>query len=129
MTTAYDVVKRHYEASDRGDLDGMMADIGPETRWTEAEGFPCAGTYVGREAIIQGVFVVLGDKFDGFSFTLERLLDAGTTAIGLGSYKATSKETGKSFTARVAHVWDVKNGKVTRFEQFTDTAIVANAMR
>ncbi|HCE24507.1 MAG TPA: DUF4440 domain-containing protein, partial [Hyphomonas sp.] len=71
MTKAYDVVKSHYDASDRGELDGMLAPISPQARWTEAEGFPCAGTYVGPEAIRDNVFVALGRLFDGFTFTLD----------------------------------------------------------
>jgi ketosteroid isomerase-like protein len=29
--------------------------------------------------------------------------------------------------ARVVHVWDMDNGKVVRFEQFTDTELVVQA--
>ena len=29
--------------------------------------------------------------------------------------------------ARVTHVWDMDGGKVVRFEQFTDTGLVAKA--
>jgi ketosteroid isomerase-like protein len=31
--------------------------------------------------------------------------------------------------ARVTHVWQVQGGKVRRFEQFTDTLLVAQAMQ
>lgn len=106
-----------------------LSRASPQARWTEAEGFPCAGTYVGPEAIRDNVFVALGRLFDGFTFTLDTLLDAGSHAVGVGSYSATSKATGKSFNARVVHLWTVEDGKVVRFEQFADTAIVARAMR
>ncbi|MGO7594132.1 nuclear transport factor 2 family protein, partial [Rhizobium leguminosarum] len=39
------------------------------------------------------------------------------------------RQTGKSFKARVVHVWSVADGKIRRFEQFTDTLRVADAMR
>jgi ketosteroid isomerase-like protein len=128
MKTTYELVKAHYEANDRGDLAGMVADIAVNCRWTEMDGFPCAGTYVGAEAIVENVFKALGASFDGYTFTLERLLDAGDAAVGIGTYTGTYKATGKSFTARVVHVWGGSGGKIRSFEQFTDTLRVAESM-
>ena len=36
--------------------------------------------------------------------------------------------TGKSFEARVAHVWKLKDGKIISFEQFVDSQPVNNAI-
>lgn len=129
MRTAYEIVKAHYDANDRRDMDGMLADIAEDCRWTEMDGFPCAGTYTGPAEIVENVFVALGKEFDGYAFTLERLLDAGDDVVAIGDYTATHKGTGKHFRARVAHVWGVADGKIRRFEQFTDTLRVAEAMR
>lgn len=129
MRTTYELVRDHYAASDRGDLDGMLADIADDCRWTEMDGFPCAGTHVGRQAIMEGVFMPMGTWFDGFTFKLERLLDAGDRAVALGNYIATSKATGKSMNVRVVHVWGASSGQIRSFEQFTDTLRVAEAMK
>lgn len=129
MRSAYDIVKAHYDANDRKDIEGMLADVGPQTKWTEMEGFPCAGTYTGRDEIIANVFVALGAMFDNYTFKLERLLDAGGDIVGIGTYSGTAIQTGKSFHARVAHVWTVSDDKVQKFEQFTDTLLVAEALR
>ena len=129
MRTAYEIVKAHYEANDRRDLEGMLADIGPHTQWTEMAGFPCAGTFTGREEIFTNVFAALGAMFDNYTFTLERLLDAGADVIGIGDYAGTAKMTGKSFRARVVHVWTVEAGEIRGFEQFTDTLLVADALQ
>lgn len=129
MRTAFEIVRAHYDANDRHDFPGMVADIGPQTEWTEMAGFPCAGTYIGRDAIVANVFEALGAQFDDYTFTLERLLDAGADVVGIGTYTATAKTTGKSFEARVVHVWTVSAGVIQRFEQFTDTLLVANSLR
>ncbi|MBB4123255.1 nuclear transport factor 2 family protein [Martelella radicis] len=129
MPTAYQIVKAHYEASDRGDIKAMMADVAADCRWTEMDGFPCRGTYVGPDEVVENVFMALGKAFDGYNLKLERLLDAGDSVVGIGVYSGTHRETGKHFTARVVHVWDVEDGKIRRFEQFTDTLRVAEAMR
>lgn len=129
MRTAYDIVKAHYDANDRRDIDGMLADIAADCRWTEMAGFPYAGTYVGPDEILQNVFVALGTAFDGYSFTLDRLLDAGDEVVAIGDYAGTNRQTGKAFAARVVHVWGVADDRIRRFEQFTDTLKVAESMR
>ncbi len=129
MRTAYQIVRSHYDANERHDLAGMLADIGPKTQWIEMAGFPCAGTHVGPEAVVENVFKALGGLFENYTFKLERLLDAGSDVVAIGNYSATSKKTGKHFNARVVHVWTVKDDKVQRFEQFTDTLLVDKAMR
>lgn len=128
MRSAYQIVKAHYDANDRRDLPGMIADIAPDCRWTEMAGFPCAGTYIGPQAVVDNVFKALGGMFDDYSFVLERLLDAGSDVVGVGTYTATHKRTGKAFRARVVHVWGVADDKIRRFEQFTDTLKVAESM-
>ncbi|MFL5016434.1 MAG: nuclear transport factor 2 family protein [Rhizobium sp.] len=129
MRTAYEIVKAHYDANARRDMDGMLADIAADCRWTEMDGFPCAGTYVGPQEVFKNVFFALGEAFDGYTFALDRLLDAGSDVIGIGDYSGTYRQTGKSFKARVVHVWSVAGGKIRGFEQFTDTLRVADAMR
>ena len=128
MTTAYEIVKAHYDANERKDIEGMLAVLADDVQWTEMDGFPCRGTYVGPKAVLENVFIPLGGAWDDYTFTLERLLDAGNEVVAVGNYTATHKKTGKAMNVRVVHVWGVSDGKVRRFEQFTDTLRVAEAM-
>lgn len=128
MRSNLQIISEHYAASDRKDLAGMMADLADDVRWTEMAGFPCAGTYVGAAQIIDNVFKAIGAAWDGYSFTLERLIDGGATIVALGDYRGSFRKSGKSMHARVAHVWQLEGGKVRSFEQFTDTLLVAQAM-
>ena len=128
MKSNLDIVRAHYAASDRLDTAAMMADVSPEVRWTEMAGFPCAGTWIGPQQVIDKVFAVLGSTWNGYRFELESLVDGGDRIVGVGSYHGTYPATGKSMSARVAHVWQLKGGKIIAFEQFTDTLLVAQAM-
>ncbi len=58
------------------------------------------------------------------TFSLEGLIDGGTTIVGIGTYSGRHRGTGKAMTARVAHVWNMDKGKVVRCEQFADTRLV-----
>jgi uncharacterized protein len=128
MKTNLDIIKAHYAASDRLDVAGMMADVSPGVHWTEMAGFPCAGTWVGPEQVVDNVFAVLGSAWEGYQFRLERLIAAGDDIVGIGDYQGKYRGTGKSMHARVVHVWKLEAGKIVRFEQFTDTLLVARAM-
>ncbi|AHH99356.1 nuclear transport factor 2 family protein [Kutzneria viridogrisea] len=123
-----DVIAAHYAASDRGDLAGMLAPLTESSRWTEAAGFPYAGTYTGPEAVRVNVFEAIGRDWAQYRFTLSELVDAGSTVIGLGSYSGTHRVSGRSFTARVAHVWKLVDGRVDTFEQIVDSAPVLAAL-
>lgn len=128
MTTSIEIVRAHYEASAKGDVDAMMADLAPDVRWTEMAGFPCAGTWVGPQAIVDNVFAVLGRDWIDYRFELAQLIDGGDRIVGVGTYHGTWRATGTPMQARVAHVWTLQGGQVTAFEQFTDTLLVRQAM-
>ncbi|MEU5696466.1 nuclear transport factor 2 family protein [Actinosynnema sp. NPDC020468] len=125
--TAFDVVRAHYEASERGDLDGMLAPIGPETTWTEAAGATMGGTYTGLDEIKEKVFFRIGAEWDGFGATVSDLIDGGDTVVALGHYSGTNKATGKSIHVRFAHIWRVEGDTATSFEQIADTALLRAA--
>ena len=129
MRSAYQIVSDHYAASSRGDLAAMMAEVAPDVQWTEMAGFPCAGTHIGPAQVIENVFKVLGAEWEGYRFELETLIDAGDCVVGVGNYRGHYRKTGKAMDARVVHVWRVEGGLVRRFEQFTDTLRVAQAMQ
>jgi len=124
MHNNVDIVRRHYAASDAGDLDGMLAPLAPDVQWREADGFPAAGLYVGPDAVKENVFVRLAEEYDGFQLVVDEVLDAGDVVVGVGTYSGTFRTTGKHFRARVAHVWRLSDGRVTHFEQITDTLLV-----
>lgn len=84
-----------------------IADAAPDVRWTEMAGFPCAGTWIGPQEVSEHVFAGLGRDWQDYRFTLERLIDAGETVVGIGTYTGTFRATGKAMAARVAvtRVW------------------------
>ena len=127
MTSNREIVAAHYAASARNDVQAMMADVAPSVRWTEMAGFPCAGTWIGPQEVVRNVFEVLGRDWLGYRFELESLVDGGERIVGIGTYRATHRQSGKPLAARVAHVWTLQDGLITGFEQFTDTLLVAQA--
>jgi hypothetical protein len=124
-----DIIRDHYAASDRGDLDGMLAPLAPDVHWTEAAGFPYAGTYVGPDAVARNVFSRIQEDWDDYTVAIDEIVDGGDVVVGTGTYSGTHRQTGRFFAARVAHVWRLDGGSVVAFEQFTDTEMVNRALR
>lgn len=129
MRTNWQIVTDHYAASARQDIAGMMAEVSPEVAWTEMAGFPCAGTWIGIDQVIDNVFSVLGSEWENYTFSLEQVIDGGDQLVGVGTYSGIHRKTGKAMQARVVHVWRLAGGKIVGFEQFTDTLLVAQAMQ
>ena len=59
-----------------------------------------------------------------FSIEVERLIDAGNVVVMQGHYVGKGKTTGKSVRAAVAHVIEISDGKIVRFDQYVDSATI-----
>jgi uncharacterized protein len=123
------VVQKVYDAFATGDIPTVLGFLSADIDWTEAEGFPYAGTYHGPKAVLEGVFMRLGSEWEGFAAVPHEFIDGGDTVVALGKYSGTYKRTGKSFQADFAHVWKMSDGKAIRFLQYVDTLVVHRALQ
>jgi len=126
------LLKNLYAAFGSGDIPTVLGSMSPDIRWHEAESNPYRPSgepWVGPDAILANLFMRLGGEWDGFTVHPGAFYDAGDSVIVEGRYSGTYKATGKSKDAQVCHVWDVKDGKVTRFQQYADTAKLQDVMR
>lgn len=125
-----EIVKSTYEGENSEENGRNLAKYAAEDiSWTEAEGFPYAGTYIGLKSITHNVFARLGSEWTDYTFTPEDYVASEDKVVAYGTYSGTYNLTGKSFTARVAHIWKLKDGKIISFEQFVDSQTVINAMK
>lgn len=116
-------VKEAYDALARGAVDDVTAMMAEDIEWVEAEGGPYGGTYRGPDEVVEEVLAPLGGEWDEFVVEPERFVEGGDTVVAMGTYNGTYAETGKSFEAPFAHVWDFDDGTVVRFQQYVDTAL------
>ena len=118
------VVEGMYEAFGKGDIPTVLAALDPQVEWWEAENFIYAdgNPYVGPDAVLNGVFMRIGSEWEGFAVSPSGVLDAGETIIGHGHYSGTYRKTGKQARAQFAHFFTFRDGKIVKFQQYTDTA-------
>jgi ketosteroid isomerase-like protein len=123
MPTNKEIVEGLYASFATADVPAVLAGMDPEIEWTEAEGWPLySGTLVGPQAIVEGVFMRLGEIGDNFSVNASQFVADGDTVVALGTYTWNRKDTGEPAEVKMAHVWTLAEGKVTRFQQHVDTA-------
>ena len=129
MADITDTIRGAYAAFAKGDVPAVLSVLDSQVSWTEAEGFPYAGTYSGPDAVLQNVFMKLGAEWDGYSAVPSEFITEGDTVVALGEYSGAYKATGKSFSAPFVHVWRFQGGKVVSFNQHTDTVLVQQALQ
>lgn len=128
--TNLEIIKSTYEGKTSEENGQNLAKyVAEDISWTEAKGFPYAGAYIGLEEISKHVFSRLGSEWIDYKFTPEDYVASDDKVVAYGTYTGTNKNTGKSFEARVAHVWKLKEGKIRSFEQFVDSQPVNNSMK
>lgn len=119
-----------YEAFARGDLQSVRNKMSPEIEWYEAESFPYedGNPYVGPDDILDGVYARLTGEWDNFSEEVRSVMDAGEKIVTTGYYSGSYKPTGKTVWAQFVHVWTLRDGLVSAFDQYTDTAQFRDAL-
>ena len=125
------LVKNLYEAFGKGDIPTVLGAMSSDIRWHQAEGNPYMPTgeaWVGPEAILKNLFMRLGGEWDGFTVHPKSFHGAGDSVIVEARYTGTFKPTGKSIDAQCCHVLELRDAKVTRFQQYLDTAKIQDAM-
>ena len=128
--TNLEIIKSTYEGKTSEENGTNLAKyVAENISWTEAKGFPYAGTYIGLENISKNVFSRLGSEWIDYKFTPGDYVASDDKVVAFGTYTGTYKITNKAFSARVAHIWKLKDGKIINFEQFVDSQTVNNAMQ
>ncbi|WP_291138522.1 nuclear transport factor 2 family protein [Flavobacterium sp. UBA7663] len=128
--TNLEIIKSTYEGKTSEENGKNLAKyVADDISWTEAKGFPYAGTYIGLDNVIKNVFSRLGSEWIDYKFTPEDYVASDNKVVAYGTYLGTYKLTGKVFSARVAHLWKLRDGKIISFEQFVDSQTVNNAIK
>lgn len=128
--TNLEIIRSTYEGKTSEENGRNLAKhVAENISWTEAKGFPYAGTYVGLASITKNVFSRLGSEWIDYKFSPEGYVANEDKVVAYGTYSGTYKVTAKYFEARVAHLWTLKDGKIISFEQFVDSKPVNDSLK
>ena len=128
MTTNKELIEGLYAGFAQGDIPTVLGLFAEDIAWVEPDGHPLGGKFVGPQAVVDGVFMRLGEIGDEFTVVPEKLVADGDTVAALGHMSWKTKSSGAPAMVKMVHVWTVEGGKATSFENHTDTVRMRELM-
>ena len=122
------LIQEIYAAFSRGDIAGILSRVTDDVQWT-TEGppvIPYAGKMVGRDQV-QKFFSALSSTQENMKLTTDGIIAQGDQVATHGRYSGVVKATGKRFDGPIAHIFTIRDGKVSRFLDIIDTAQMVDA--
>ena len=121
-------VRALYQALESSNRAAYRELLDPEIDWQFMAGFPHGGARRGVDAVIDQTFVPLMTDFDTWHIEVEEILEAGGPLVAVGRYRARARTTGREVVAGFCHILRLRNERIVRVEQFTDTLQFALAL-
>jgi uncharacterized protein len=124
------LVQQAYRDFQNGDIPALLDALSEDVEWVvpEVEGVPGRGTWRGPEQVGE-FFRILSDTQEPRQLELREYVAQGDKVVVLGHYVWHVKATGKEWESDFVHALSVRDGKVTRFQEYTDTAVFGDAFR
>jgi ketosteroid isomerase-like protein len=126
MTDRVQTVEQLYAAFAAGDASHLEKQLA-DTEWVEAAGMPYGGTYRGFGEIAANVFGPITNDVQGFSVRPDEIIPAGEDKVlALGTYRGSGSA--GEVSAPFAHLWTVRDGRISNFVQYADTHLFRQAI-
>jgi len=120
------VVKDAYAAFSRGDIQTLLSKLADDVVWMAVYGagshVPTAGERRGKAAVSE-FFKQVAENITFSRFEPKEFIATGGKVVVLGHYTATTPMK-KSFDSDFAMVFTLRNGQVTRFQEFCNSAAI-----
>ena len=123
-----EAVQEAYRLFQSGDIGSVIARCHDDAEWTSPESdlVPSAGTFHGKSGIAE-FFSRLDASVQAIHFEPKEFIAEGDKVVVLGQATWQIKPTGRTFGSPWIHLFTMRDGKVARFEAFTDTAAAERA--
>lgn len=121
-TNSLALIQNLYAAFGRGDIATVLEHVSDDCRWVApGEGLPNAGVFAGKAGAAE-FFQRLAASEEITRFEPREFFVNGDAVVALGYEECRSKLTGRTARTNFAMLFRVREGKVTHFEGFYDTA-------
>lgn len=125
------VLTAFFQALGRKDMDAALALVDAEADFVAVRPEPSPelflyGTYHGHDGVRRFV-AGLAEAFEPQSFTLDKALADGDSAVAWGHLRHRVRATGRLFDSAWAVVCRLKEGRIAHYRFFEDTAALHTA--
>jgi steroid delta-isomerase-like uncharacterized protein len=125
------LVQGMYSAFFKRDLASIIATCTPDIDWESIgprNGYPIFGPRHGTGEVEQ-FFHTLAEVHQFNEFSPQEFLAAGDIVVVLGHYAFTINHNGRKVASDWAHAFTIRDGKVVKFREHTDSGKIAEANR
>jgi ketosteroid isomerase-like protein len=122
------LIQKIYAAFGAGDVQTILDSVADDAQWINhgPATIPYAGSRSGKKQIRE-FFQAIADSTTGGKVITENFVAQADAVVATGRYTARVRDTGADIDTPIAHLFTVRNGKVARWEGFSDSAKVAEA--
>ena len=119
MSENVEKVRRAFEAFNRGDSEGMVANIAPDFEYVATGTVPgVRGAYRGVEGLRQFLESFWGE-FDEPRVEIRELIEAGDQVVAALTFQGRGKQSGVETKWDIWHVLTLRDGLAVRNQAFT----------
>jgi uncharacterized protein len=124
------IVQQVYADFGRGHIPAVLNALADDVEWfiPGPADIPFAGMRRGREEVAQ-FFAALDAAIEFEQFGAQDFVVQGNTVVAIGQDRRRARATGQLIVNHWAMVWELRDGKVTRFRAYEDTAAMVAAFR
>ena len=126
--TNIQVVQTAFGYFGKGDVAGIISLLAADVSWHVApiKNVPYTGTRNGTTGVAD-FFATLAESEDTLKFEPREFIAQGDKVVAIGQYGARVKSTGREYETYFAQVFTLRDGKLTSFVEYLDSATVADA--
>lgn len=127
MTDNIATIQRVYDAFKTRDASVFQEVFAPDIRISQSPELPWGGEYEGHD----GAFTFLLTLVEHIEseVTTESLFAAGDHIVQTGRTRGKVVANGATFDVPEVHVWELRDGKVVRFQVYIDAPAMLEALR
>ena len=130
MTDNVAIVTDAYEALAQGDVNTFLDTLDGQVEWHLPEHHPLwpGKAFVGPQAVLEGHLARVAEIYDGFRIDIQRVAALGDTVLVEMRCRGRGKVTGQDLDVQAAQIWDLRDGKCVRWQEYLDTWQLAREM-
>ncbi len=123
LNSNIELIKEFYLQFKNHNIQSYMNLINDNIEWITMEYMPNGGRYVGKVEVFEKYFPVMLSSFEEFHAIADEYLDVeNDNVLVIGRYFIKSKKNIQEFEIPFAHIYTIRNEKIHKFRQYTDTA-------
>jgi ketosteroid isomerase-like protein len=120
------IVERLYDALSARDAHAIEELFAPDVEIVQTKELPWGGHFRGRDGLFT-FFITLAEHLDS-RVTHEGLFAAGDHVVQRGRTRGTVRASGVEFDIAEVHVFELRDGRIVRFDAYIDTPAMTEVL-